>query len=181
MQIAVRAAIGATGTKVYEQRYPAAGTPNVAIALYVIGIDGRQVKVDLGTDPDIYLARVDWTPDGSALLVQRQTRDQTRLDMLRVDPATGKSSVMFTEKSGAKSWINLTDAYRWMPDGSFLWRSERDGFGHLWRWNAGRWTQLTKGPWVVRSRSRPWTTGPAASSSSPTRTTCWNSTSTRST
>ncbi len=151
VQVAVRAAIGATGTKVYEQRYPAAGTPNVAIALYVVDLDGRQVKVDLGDDPDIYVARVDWMPDGSALLVQRQTRDQTRLDMLKVDPATGKASVLFTERAKAKSWINLTDAYRWMQDGSFLWRSERDGFGHLWRWNKGRWTQLTKGDWVVQS------------------------------
>ena len=31
---------------------------------------------------DIYLARVDWTPDGGALLVQRESRDQKRLDML---------------------------------------------------------------------------------------------------
>lgn len=151
VKIAVRAAIGAAGTKVYEQRYPAAGTPNVAIALYVVGLDGRQVKVDLGNDPDIYLARVDWLPDGSALLVQRQTRDQSRLDMLKVDPATGKSTILFTEKAKAKSWINLTDAYRWMQDGSFLWRSERDGFGHIWRLKDGRWTQLTKGPWVVQS------------------------------
>lgn len=151
VQVSVRAAIGDAGTKIYEQRYPAAGTPNVRIALYVAGLDEREpVKVDLGQDTDIYLARVDWLPDGSAMLVQRQNRAQTRLDMLRVDPATGKATLLFTEKAGAKSWINLTDAYRWMADGSFLWRSERDGFGHLWRWKAGTWSQLTKGPWVVQ-------------------------------
>ncbi|WP_457818043.1 DPP IV N-terminal domain-containing protein, partial [Staphylococcus aureus] len=73
--IVTRAAIGATGTKVYEQRYPAAGTPNVAVALYVMKADGTgKVKVDLGHDPDIYLARVDWTPDGKTLLVQRESR-----------------------------------------------------------------------------------------------------------
>ena len=106
-----RAAIGANGTKVYDQRYPAAGTPNVAVALYVLKPDGSgQVKVDLGTDPDIYLARVDWTPDGKTLLVQRESRDQKTLDMLRVDPATGRSSVWFTEKAGARSWLNLSDA-----------------------------------------------------------------------
>ncbi len=66
-----------------------------------------------------------------------------------VDPATGKATVMFTEKAGEKSWINLSDAYRVMPDGSLLWRSERDGFAHLYRWKTGKWTQLTKGDWVV--------------------------------
>ncbi|WP_405051330.1 DPP IV N-terminal domain-containing protein [Sphingomonas sp. LC-1] len=150
VKVAVRAAIGAAGTKIYEQRYPAAGTPNALVDLYVMKADGSgRVKVDLGSDPDIYLARVDWTPDGSAMLVQRESRDQKRLDMLRVDPATGKSTVVFTERSGERSWLNLSDAYRPMKDGSLIWRSERDGYGHLYRFANGKWAQLTKGPWVV--------------------------------
>ena len=147
---AVRASIGASGTRTYEQRYPAAGTPNVLVALYVMRPDGSgQVKVDLGRDPDIYLARVDWMPDGSALIVQRESRDQRTLDVLRVDPATGQARVLFTERAGARSWLNLNDDYHWLKDGSLIWRSERDGFGHLYHWRAGKWTQLTKGPWVV--------------------------------
>lgn len=150
VQVATRAAIGATGTRVYQQRYPAAGTPNALVELYVVKADGSgRVKVDLGADPDIYLARVDWLPDGSGLLVQRQTRDQKRLDMLRVDPATGRSTLLFQEKSGERSWVNLSDAYKALKDGSLLWRSERDGYGHLWRFARGKWTQLTKGQWVV--------------------------------
>ncbi|OMJ33872.1 S9 family peptidase [Sphingomonas sp. Sph1(2015)] len=150
VKVAVRAAIGAAGTKVYEQRYPAAGTPNALVDLYVMKADGSgRVKVDLGSNPDIYLARVDWTPDGSAMLVQRESRDQKTLDMLRVDPRTGKSTVLFTERSGDRSWLNLSDAYRPMKDGSLIWRSERDGYGHLYRFANGQWTQLTKGPWVV--------------------------------
>ena len=151
VRVFTRASIGAAGTKTYEQRYPAAGTPNVLVDLYVMRPDGSgQVKVDLGSDPDIYLARVDWTPDGKTLLVQRESRDQKTLDMLAVDPTTGKAKVLFTEKSGARSWINLSDDYRVLKDGSLIWRSERDGYGHLYlRSPAGKWTQLTKGPWVV--------------------------------
>lgn len=150
VKVAVRAAIGAAGTKVYEQRYPAAGTPNALVDLYVMKADGSgRVKVDLGANPDIYLARVDWTPDGKTLLVQRESRDQKTLDMLKVDPTTGKSTVLFTERSGERSWLNLSDAYRPMKDGSLIWRSERDGYGHLYRFSDGQWTQLTKGPWVV--------------------------------
>lgn len=150
VKIFTRAAIGASGTNIYQQRYPAAGTPNALVELWVMRADGSgRMKVDLGGDPDFYLARVNWLPDGSALLVQRESRDQRTLDMLRVDPATGKATVMFTEKAGEKSWINLSDAYRVMPDGSLLWRSERDGFAHLYRWKTGKWTQLTKGDWVV--------------------------------
>lgn len=151
VRVFTRASIGAAGTKTYEQRYPAAGTPNVLVDLYVMRPDGSgQVKVDLGSDPDIYLARVDWTPDGKTLLVQRESRDQKTLDMLAVDPTTGKAKVLFTEKAGARSWINLSDDYRVLKDGSLIWRSERDGYGHLYlRSPAGKWTQLTKGPWVV--------------------------------
>ncbi len=149
--IVTRAAIGAEGTSVFDQRYPAAGTPNSLVALYVMNADGSgRVKVDLGANADIYLARVDWTPDGKTLLVQRQSRDQTSLDMLSVDPASGKATVLFTEKSGERSWINLSDAYRPMKDGSLIWRSERTGFGHLYRFARGQWTALTSGDWVVQ-------------------------------
>jgi dipeptidyl-peptidase-4 len=148
--VVTRAAIGAEGTKVYDQRYPAAGTPNATVALYVIDpVKGGQVRVDLGSDPDIYLARVDWTPDGKTLLVQRENRGQTQLDVIAVDPATGKAKTWFSEKAAPKSWINLSDNYRLLNDGSLIWWSERDGYGHFYRFASGKWTQLTKGPWVV--------------------------------
>ncbi|MBN8814624.1 MAG: DPP IV N-terminal domain-containing protein [Sphingomonas sp.] len=148
--VVTRAAIGANGTKVFDQRYPAAGTPNVTVELYVIDpATGGKVKVDLGGDPDIYLARVNWSPDGKTLYVQRENRDQTQLDMLAVDPATGKAKVWFSEKAAPKSWINLSENYRLLKDGSLIWWSERDGFGHLYRFANGKWTQLTKGKWQV--------------------------------
>lgn len=148
--VVARAAIGADGTKVYDQRYPAAGTDNVRVELYVMKPDGTaRVKVDLGADPDIYLARVNWAPDGKSLLVQRESRDQKTLDMLSVDPATGKATVLFTEKAGDRSWINLSNAYRVLKDGTLIWWSERDGHGHLYHFDRGQWTQLTSGDWEV--------------------------------
>lgn len=149
--IVTRAAIGATGTEVFEQRYPAAGTPNAVVELYVMDPDGQnRVKVDLGEETDIYLARVDWAPDGSKLYVQRQNREQTRLDMLVIDPATGTSEVLFTENAAVEDyWINLSDDYKFLRDGSLIWWSERDGFGHLYRFADGNWEQLTEGDWVV--------------------------------
>jgi dipeptidyl-peptidase-4 len=148
--IVTRAAIGASGTRTFEQRYPAAGTPNVDVSLFVIDSDGgHRAEVDLGPDKDIYLARVDWATDGKTLYVQRVDRGQTRLDMLAVDPATGRSHVLFSETAASGHWINLTDNYRFLEDGSLIWWSERDGFGHLYRYADGKWQQLTKGPWVV--------------------------------
>ncbi|HEY0412189.1 MAG TPA: S9 family peptidase [Allosphingosinicella sp.] len=146
--IVTRAAIGAEGTRLVEQRYPAAGTRNALVDLYIMAPDGSgRVKADLGPDPDVYLTRVDWAADGRSLLVQRMSRDQKRLDLLRIDPATGRSTLLFTETS--PTWINLTDNLKPLKDGSLIWSSERSGFSHLYRWKAGRWTQLTRGNWTV--------------------------------
>ncbi|WP_187336052.1 DPP IV N-terminal domain-containing protein [Novosphingopyxis iocasae] len=148
--VVTRAAIGADGTEVYDQRYPAAGTPNAIVDLYVMNPDGSdRVKVDMGANSDIYLARVNWAPDGKTLYVQRQNRPQTEIDLLKVDPATGASEVLFSEEQ--PRFTNLSSNFRALKDGSLLWSSERTGYNHLYRWKAGKWTQLTSGDWVVGS------------------------------
>jgi dipeptidyl-peptidase-4 len=148
VKVVTRAAIGAEGTKLFEQRYPVAGSANAIVDLWIMAPDGsRKVKADLGSDTDVYLARVNWTTDGKALLVQRQSRDQKRLDLLRVDPATGKSQLLFSETS--KTWINLHDNLKALKDGSILWSSERSGYSHLYHWKGGKWRQLTSGKWEV--------------------------------
>ncbi|AMK17920.1 MULTISPECIES: S9 family peptidase [Sphingobium] len=147
--VVTRTAIGGEGTKVYQQRYPAAGTPNALVELYVMKPDGSgQVEVDLGPDPDIYLARVNWSKDSALLYVQRQSRDQKTLDLLAVDPASGKAKIVLTER--AKSWVNLSNNFTPLGDGSFLWWSERSGHGHLYHVRGSKWTALTSGPWEVR-------------------------------
>lgn len=148
--IVTRTAIGAEATTVTQQRYPAAGTDNAIVQLFVMDPDGKnRVEVDLGADRDYYLGRVDWAKDGKTLYVQRLTRAQDRLDMLAADPATGKTRVLFSERAAEGHWINLTSNYKWLKDGSLVWWSERDGYGHLYRWQNGDFTQLTSGPWVV--------------------------------
>jgi dipeptidyl-peptidase-4 len=146
--VVTRTAIGADGTKVFDQRYPLAGTANAAVELWIMQPNGgRRVKVDLGDNPDIYLARVDWSKDGSILYVQRENRDQQRLDMLKVDPKTGKSVLMFSETSN--TWIDLHDSFHPLKDGGFIWLSERSGYRHLYRWKDGDWMTLTSGDWIV--------------------------------
>ncbi|WP_435201331.1 DPP IV N-terminal domain-containing protein [Qipengyuania sp. 902] len=163
--IVTRAAIGATGTKVFDQRYPVAGSENADVELYVMDPDGRnRVKVNLadfqhpsvytdGDPTDFYLARVDWAPDGGALYIQRQNREQTHMDVLRVDPATGAVAPVFAEKAAAQDyWINLSDDYRILDNGDLIWWSERDGFGHLYLYSGDDWgtsRQLTRGEFVV--------------------------------
>lgn len=150
VQVVTRAAIGANGTKTFEQRYPAAGTPNVSVTLWLMDSDGgKRAKVDLGPNPDIYLTRVDWSKDGHTLYVQRLSRDQKRLDLLAVDPATGRSQTILTETS--PTWVEINDDFRPLRDNSFIWGSDRSGFTHLYRYAGGQITQLTSGNWTLET------------------------------
>ncbi len=148
VEVATRASIGADKTTTFEQRYPRAGTDNAKVDLYLMNPDGSGlVKADLGSNQDVYLARVAWLPDASGLIVQRESRDQKTLDLIRIDARTGAARPLLTDRSDL--WINLNDDLKPLKDGSFLFSSERSGFRHLYRWTKGGITPLTSGPWVV--------------------------------
>ena len=146
---AVRAAIGSDGTEVTEQRYPFAGTENAEVSLHIVRASGRgrPLRVDLGPERDIYLARVDWL-DSDRLVVQRQPRDQRRLDYLEVDARTGRSRLLFSER--ADTWVNLHDDLLPLRDGrGFLYTSEESGFRHIFLWDGAAARQVTSGAWPV--------------------------------
>lgn len=143
-----------TGASAQEDhRYPFSGEPNARVRLGVVSIDGGDPTwMDLGDDEDIYLARVDWMPDGS-LCVQLQNREQTRLDLIRFDTSTGQGETVLTETS--EVWINLHNMFRPLADGNFIWASERSGFRHLYLYDAdGKLVrQLTDGDWAIDALS----------------------------
>lgn len=150
VDVVPRPEIGVGGATMVPERYPRAGRPNARVDLYVedVATDAR-TKVDLGLSADIYVARVDWSKDGRTLYVQRLSRDQKRLDLLAVDPATGASRVILSETS--PHWVELTDDFRALKDGGFLWTSERDGDRHIYLFAADGHLvrQVTRGDWPV--------------------------------
>lgn len=140
------------GASVISQRYPRAGRPNAVVELYVQDVQsGQRVKVDLGADTDIYLGRVNWAADGSVAYVQRLSRDQKRLDLLSVDPATGASRVIASQTSNA--WVNVTHDFKALKDGNFIWSSEESGWRHLYLYNKDgrRLRAITRGDYPVKA------------------------------
>ncbi len=137
-------------TEVIEQRYPAAGDHNVVIQLGVIApkTGAKPRWIDLGKDPDIYLARVDWR-DPQRLTFQRQSREQKKLELIEATLATGRQRTLVTETS--KTWVPLHSDLRFLKDGRFLWSSERSGFEHLYvaSEDGSKLTALTQGEWAV--------------------------------
>src|SRR3984957_10176472 len=108
IKVTERFEIAADNVSTFAQRYPTTGGPNVLIKLGVVDIkSGAVTWMDLGTDPDIYLARVNWLPDGKTLAIQRESRNQRKLDLLFSDIDSGKTRTVLTETSN--TWIDLND------------------------------------------------------------------------
>ena len=143
--------IYADRTDVIEQRYPAAGDPNVTVQLKIVSpATGQQRDVDLGANPDIYLVRADWSANSKALLYQRQSRDQKTLELVSVDAATLKQRTLLTEKSD--TWTTIHDDLRFLKGrDAFLWSSERSGRNHLYLYSLdGKLLNaVTKGDWGI--------------------------------
>jgi dipeptidyl-peptidase 4 len=152
-----RIEIDADRTKVVKQRYPAAGSLNAIVQLFVTDVTPAKpdsnptaVKVDLGPSPDFYLTRVNWFPDSSAVAVQRETRDQKTLALLRADPVTGATKELLSEHSD--TWIELNDNLTFLyGPRQFIWASNRTGYQHLYLydWNGYLIRPLTQGEWQV--------------------------------
>ena len=143
---------GTEAVDLEAHRYPFAGKANVRVRLGVVGADGGDITwLLLGDEPDIYLARVHWTPDG-LVLAQVQARDQQRLEVRRLDPDTGGATTLWVET--VAPWVNLTDDLKFVrrrgaaaEDYQILWSSERSGRRELYLYGRdGRLLrQLTHG------------------------------------
>jgi dipeptidyl-peptidase-4 len=120
------------------QKYPKAGEPNPHVKIGVVEVASGATSWLATGDPESYLARLAWTPKGEAVAVERLNREQTQLDLLRCMPipsaASGICAPILTETW--KTWINLASDFRYLPDGRFVWGSEREGWRRLYLYDA---------------------------------------------
>ncbi|MBE1611817.1 prolyl oligopeptidase family serine peptidase [Actinopolymorpha pittospori] len=110
-------------------RYPAAGTGNAEVSLWLVDLDGdrRQVDWDAGAFP--YLAEVSWTSYGPPLL-HVLSRDQRSGQVLAVDLGTGATSVVREQRDAA--WVEIVPGTpRWLPDGRLVTTVDEDGTRRL--------------------------------------------------
>lgn len=144
--------------KPVETRYPKAGDPNPGVKIGLLTLpttSGTEHAVppthwvDLGPDTDIYVAVMQWTPHGD-LLLQRLPRLQNRIDLLHVNPKTGKTTLVLTEED--KAWVEVRGDVTFVGEtDQFLWPSDRDGHTHLYLYDlsGNRLRQVTTGAWDV--------------------------------
>ncbi|MCX7051222.1 MAG: DPP IV N-terminal domain-containing protein, partial [Proteobacteria bacterium] len=150
--------IYAETVRVIRQRYPAAGRPNARVDLWVATLASAATslrELPAAAASEGYLARVAWFPDSRALAVQRQTRDQKRLELLKVDVARGTAQQLLEERSD--TWVELHDELTFLKgQPAFLWASYRSGHKHLYLYDLdGKLLRpVTAGEWMVVGDSR---------------------------
>lgn len=138
--------------EIKSQRYPLAGemVPDVKVFVYDI-VNKLFIPVDVGVNPDQYITGMRWSPDNKTLLVQRLSRDQKRLELLKADVATGKTAVIYTEEKPDNYTRVYPDNVYFIKGGSsFLWISEKDGYTHLYEISSDSTAfPVTSGNWEV--------------------------------
>ncbi|MEV4616035.1 alpha/beta fold hydrolase [Kitasatospora sp. NPDC049258] len=101
-----------------EVAYPAAGTPNAEVGLWLIDLDGGRTEVRWDREAFPYLARVHWSAGGPPLLLV-QARDQRSQQIRTVDPATGATELLLAEQD--EVWLDLFPGVpAWTPDGRLV-------------------------------------------------------------
>ncbi|MFG2502539.1 prolyl oligopeptidase family serine peptidase [Streptomyces sp. NPDC048441] len=98
--------------------YPAAGTANADVRLFVVDLDGARTEVTWDRARYPYLARVHWSSAGAPLLLV-QSRDQLSQLYLAVDPDDGSTRMVHAEED--PQWLELfPGAPSWSPSGKLV-------------------------------------------------------------
>jgi dipeptidyl-peptidase-4 len=106
-----------------EVAYPAAGTANAAVSLWLIGLDGSRREIQWDRAGFEYVVTVYWKAAG--LLVVVQSRDQRRMQVLEVDAATGATRVRRHDHDPVFLDI-VPGTPGLLDDGSLVWSADAD-------------------------------------------------------
>ena len=121
-------------------RYPAAGTPNADVSLYIARLDGGLTEVRWDSAALPYLVTAAWENSSQPLIVVA-SRDQKDMRILAVKPQTGETSLVRADTD--PSWVDIvTGVPAATADGRIVWTADAGGAKRLL---AGTATQHAAG------------------------------------
>ena len=101
--------------------YPAAGTPNADVSLFVVDLDGQSFEVawDHGALP--YLAEVVWSASGPLTLVVQSRNQRQRVVLAANAEGADAGAVRVASRVTDERWVDLVAGVpRWLPDGQLV-------------------------------------------------------------
>ncbi|MEU1343117.1 prolyl oligopeptidase family serine peptidase [Streptomyces sp. NPDC005827] len=113
------------GREPHHVAYPAAGTANAEVRLFVQGLDGERTEVFWDRARYPYVAHVHWSEAGAPLLLV-QARDQRSQLFLAVDPASGATRMVHADED--PTWLELFGGVPcWSPSGQLVRIADEGG------------------------------------------------------
>ncbi len=128
--------------------YPKVGTKNSEVKVGVVNTVGGDTKwFDIPGDPtDNYLARMDFIPNSSEVMIQQLNRKQNTNTVWIGNTDNMAVDTLFTDKDAA--WLDVHDNIMWLENENyFTWTSEKDGWLHLYKVSRDgkEFSTITKG------------------------------------
>ncbi|NLV27225.1 MAG: prolyl oligopeptidase family serine peptidase [Methanomicrobiales archaeon] len=148
----------------YSYRFAYPGDTHVPLyEPMVIQVDARQiVPIKYRAQPEVSMMDTEenvlqwWDSTGNTTYSLFIERGEKILRLLSANPKTGEVRELIREDGTTYIESTLTYAdnpnIKILSNGDIIWFSERDGWGHLYRYDAKGTlkNQITKGEWVVR-------------------------------
>jgi dipeptidyl-peptidase-4 len=134
-------------------KYPMAGMTSEQVKLIIFNPkNGQKIEVQTGEPKEQFLTNIAWGPEQKYIYIAVLNRDQNHMKLNQYKVSDGSFvKTLFEEKS--EQYVEPQHAMQFIPGrkNQFLWRSERDGFDHIYRYNTdGKLlNQVTKGDWIV--------------------------------
>ncbi|WP_113654701.1 S9 family peptidase [Pedobacter namyangjuensis] len=133
---------------------PGDALPQMQPSLFLID-SKKQVPVDASKIQSQYsLSRLDWRKDSRAFTFEYNQRGHQKYSIVEVNGTNGSVKELVNEE--VKTFFSYSGKkYRYdVNDGKeIIWSSERDGWNHLYLYDANGKVknQITKGDWVMRN------------------------------
>lgn len=134
-------------------KYPMAGGKSHQVTVGVYNaVTKSTVWLKTGEPAEQYLTNVSWSPDNRYVYIAVVNREQNHMWLNQYDAATGTFIKTLFEETDAK-YVEPLDPMLFVKGnpGQFIWQSRRDGWNHLYLYNAdgSLVKQLTSGNWEV--------------------------------
>lgn len=135
-------------------KYPMAGMNSHHVTLGVYDLKSEKtIFIKTGEPKEQYLTNITWGPNDKFIYIAILNRDQNNMKLNKYSVETGEFiKTLFEEKH--ENYVQPLHPMIFVEgnNNEFLWRSERDGYDHFYRYNSeGKLlNQVTKGDWVVK-------------------------------
>src|SRR5262245_13600703 len=123
------------------EAYPKAGSDNPIPDVFVHDVSaGKTTKLDVRdgkpfSQNDVvghYVYAMQWSPDGSELMMNRTNRKQQIMELVACNPGTTKCRVIVHEE-WPTGWVDNRPLMRYLADRNrFIWESDRNGFSNYY-------------------------------------------------